>query len=340
MDLTVPALIRGIGIRAFKYFKWMLWRETMDNHCEKYFYSAFGLNIISEFKLPELNKQERRFQFTEIEIKREELTNYWGKLGEESKKKFVVVNNEVMFEVPETAIFLVRDGKEIIVSPMGRAEEDKIRLYILGTCMGAILIQNKILSLHGSAVAINGKAYAIIGESGAGKSTLAKGFINKGYQLLSDDLIPIFLSKDNLPYVSPSYPQQKLWEDSLNQFGLGTVHFQPLFDRETKYAVPVSSHFFDNPLPLAGIIELEKSNTKNIEISKVEGLQRFRILFQHTYRNLLISRLGLVDWHFYESARIVGKIHMYNLKRPNESFTVFDQVTQILNCIHEEVIRC
>ena len=38
--------------------------------------------------------------------------------------------------------------------------------------MGALLMQRKILPLHGSAIAIDGKAYAFVGDSGAGKSTL------------------------------------------------------------------------------------------------------------------------------------------------------------------------
>ena len=50
-----------------------------------------------------------------------------------------------------------------IVSPLKRYDEDVIRLYILGTCMGAILMQRRIFPLHGSAVAINGKAYAFVG---------------------------------------------------------------------------------------------------------------------------------------------------------------------------------
>ena len=57
--------------------------------------------------------------------------------------------------------------------------------------MGAILMQRKILPLHGSAIAIDGKAYAIVGDSGAGKSTLASAFLKRGYQLLSDDVITV-----------------------------------------------------------------------------------------------------------------------------------------------------
>ena len=42
--------------------------------------------------------------------------------------------------------------------------------------------EKDILPLHGSAVAINGKAYAFMGNSGAGKSTLASALINQGYE--------------------------------------------------------------------------------------------------------------------------------------------------------------
>ena len=51
-----------------------------------------------------------------------------------------------------------------------------------------------------------------VGDSGAGKSTLASAFLNRGYQLLSDDVIPVSLSQNHIPMVTPSYPQQKLWQ--------------------------------------------------------------------------------------------------------------------------------
>ena len=63
---------------------------------------------------------------------------------------------------------------------------------------GCNINAKKNFPLHGSAIAIDGKAYAIVGDSGAGKSTLASAFLNQGYQLLSDDVIAVSLSKKNL----------------------------------------------------------------------------------------------------------------------------------------------
>ncbi|MCP1092525.1 aldolase [Bacillaceae bacterium OS4b] len=242
----------------------------------------------------------------------------------------------VMFQVPGAATFKIQEGNEIIVSPISDASEDKIRLYILGTCMGILLLQKKVLPLHGSAIEINGKAYAFIGESGAGKSTLAAAFLKEGFQLLSDDVIPVSLSKDNEPFITPSYPQQKLWQESLQAFGIEKKGYQPLFERETKFAVPVTSSFSKEPLPLSTVFELVKTEHGEVTLQKINQLERFRTLFCHTYRNFLVPRLGLMEWHFMESVNILNKIHMYQLHRPNKGFTVNNLVSQILENINEE----
>ena len=90
------------------------------------------------------------------------------------------------------------------------------------------------------------------------------------------------------------------------------------------------------PLPLAGVFELVKTENENISLNTVEGLERFRTLFTHTYRSSLISRLGLTEWHFTESANILKKIDLYQLQRPINGFTAPELVTCILNKIKKE----
>lgn len=299
-------------------------------------YKAFGLNLLSDIPLPELIKINEQVGKVDIVVQKGDLLKQWSEVDSNKQKRFVVKENRVMFEVPNTAIFSIEEGNKITVSPMLRAEEDKIRLYILGTCMGALLIQRRTIPLHGSAVAINGKAYAFVGDSGAGKSTLAAALIKEGYQLLSDDVIPVILSDDKLPYVVPSYPHQKLWEESLNEFGISTFGYLPLFDRETKYAIPVHSDFTTETLPLAGVYELVKTESNGIQIKEIEGLERFRTIYTHTYRNFLIPRLGMMEWHFKESAQILNKIDMYKLMRDNSGFTANRLVSLVLSTIKEE----
>lgn len=302
-------------------------------------YKAFGFLVRSEIPFPELLVDDNDRETIDIEIKIRDLSNLWVELV---KPQSTLVINEtlVMFKVHDTAIFLIEEGRRITVSPINEYKEDVIRLYLLGSCMGAILMQRGILPLHGSAVAINGKAYAIIGNSGAGKSTLASAFLHKGFQLLTDDVIGVYFTEDYVPMVIPSYPQQKLWKESLDQFGIDNTEFKPIYQRETKFAIPIKHQFSSVPLPLGGLFELGFNKTEEIELKEIEGLSRLQTLLIHTYRNLLLKNLGITNWHFINSTKIVNKVNMYHLRRPKNTFTANELVPLIISCINKENERC
>lgn len=285
----------------------------------------------SPIRFPELEEVSLTIN-VDVVIEISDLTSLW--LNEGNQGKFVVTEERILFRIENTAIFCVENGEKIIVSPDGEGNEDKMRLYILGSCMGAILLQRKTLALHGSAIAINGKAYAIVGDSGAGKSTLAASFVANGYKILSDDVIPVSFS-NKIPIVTPSYAQQKLWSKSLEEFGVDKRKFKPLFEREDKYAVPVNENFCNEILPLGGIIELRKSDIEQVELSTISSLQAIHTLFNHTYRNFFVPRLGLMEWHFNITAQVSGKVPCYRSIRPSSRFTVVELTDLILSTIYK-----
>lgn len=300
-------------------------------------YKAFGLSIISEIPLPELLKMD--FYMSDVEIRIGELTKNWKGLSGKPFD-FVIDINLVMFQIPSVGIFSIEDGKVITVSPAKDADEDIIKIFILGTCMGAVLMQKQIFPLHGSAIAIDGKAYAIVGDSGAGKSTLASAFLKEGYKLLSDDVIAVSFSKDDKKVlVTPSYPQQKLWKDSLTSLGMKISDYQSIYGRENKFCVPISTLFSTETLPLGGIFELVKTENSEVDIHPIHNLDRFNTLFLHTYRNFFIQRLGLMEWHLNLSANIIESIEIYRLQRPKTGISTSMLVSAILNTINKETER-
>lgn len=308
----------------------------MIGTAKKLIYKGFGFTLASEIPLPELLacEQDNQESLVDIEVIRADLTQIWSRTVK-NDNKVVVVDQMVMFLVPDTAIFCIQGGNLITVSPVAGSNEDKSRLFILGTCMGVLLMQRRVLPLHGSVIAINGNAYAFVGHSGAGKSTLANVLINKGYPLLSDDVIAVSLSPDNKPFVIPSYPQQKLWQESIERLGMDNNHYQPLFERETKYAVPltVTSQYYADPLPLMGVFELMKSEHVEIQWEPIQGLDRLHTLYHHTFRNFLIPQLELSEWHFHTSAIIANAIDMIRIRRPIHGFTANQLASLIINHI-------
>ncbi|MDL4838975.1 phosphoenolpyruvate carboxykinase (ATP) [Aquibacillus rhizosphaerae] len=300
----------------------------------KQIYHAFGLNIASDLTLPELPVINQPIEAIDIMISRKELD--YVDDSAESASHFVVNKEKVIFHVPNTAVFVIEKGTTIIVSPLNETKQDHIRLYLLGTCMGILLLQRRILPLHGSAIEIDGKAYAIVGDSGAGKSTLATAFLQRGYQLLSDDVIPIVLTADDKPIVIPSYPHQKLWSNTLDYYGTDRSNLKSIFDRETKFAVPVTDQFCTKALPLGGVFELTKTTNQAVSIQSVEKLQQFYTLFRHTYRNFLIQQIGLMDWHFQMATKIASNNDLFKIERPSDRFTAETLTDLIVTTIKKE----
>jgi hypothetical protein len=297
---------------------------------QAYQYKTFGLNIMSEIHFPELYPTSF-YGEADLLIEAGDLSSVWIEKAKPNTQVFVE-KNLVLFRIPELALFCVRDGSYITFTPLENADLNKIRLYLLGTCMGTILLQKKTLCLHGSAIAIDGKAYAFVGESGVGKSTLASAFIMQQFQLISDDVIAIQFDELGIPFVMPSYPQQKLWAESLHEFGMDSKKYVPLFERETKYAVPVENPIKE-PIQLAGVIELNVIESESIKYESIEGLEKISALFQHTYRRSFIHRLELTDWHFKETVKLLKSVHVSRLSRPNNQFTAHELVSVVLNKI-------
>ncbi|KAB8133657.1 aldolase [Gracilibacillus oryzae] len=306
----------------------------MNERAGKRFYHAFGLYIESDVDLPELSVVQGPVDRIDVSIEVKEM-DVWNEFGE-TKSHFVVKEQRTLFHVPDTAIYLIENGRKITISPLDETKQDSIRLYLLGSCMGVLLMQRRTIPLHGSAIEIDGKAYAIVGDSGAGKSTLASAFMEKGYRLLSDDIVPITFSHDNQPIVVPSYPHQKLWLETLDHFGTDRSKLKPIIFREMKFAVPVTDKFSQDPLPLAGVFELSKTEEDQIMIHPVVQLAQFYLLYKHTYRHFLIQRAGLMDWHFQTVTKISNKIDIFQIQRPISRFTAEELMDVILTTIQKE----
>lgn len=297
-------------------------------------YEAFGFKIHSNIVFSEL--KERTIL---INKEQPDVIIYKKEVVETSSNQnqnWEVQKNKVMFEVDNIAKFTIESGKKITITPLDDYNEQIAKIYILGSCFGALLYQRRIFPLHGSAIEIDGKAYLFIGEQGAGKSTIAATFLNEGYKLISDDVIPITIGKDNVPMVTPAYPQQKLWEDALNKIGRGHMNFRSIYGRERKYCVPVVDSYCTTPLPIGGIFELQKIRSNELEIQPIKGLHSLNVLTIHTYRNHILYGMELIEWHFNMISQLTNYVEILRIKRPEQKYTADLIKSKVLSKIYND----
>jgi hypothetical protein len=107
-------------------------------------------------------------------------------------------------------------------APNVGAAESTIAHLILDHAIPRLLsLKPGYLVLHASALQVENRTIAILGNSGKGKSTLAAWFGSRGYPLLTDDCL--VLRKDGpaqLWLAQPSYHSVRLWPESVNALGI------------------------------------------------------------------------------------------------------------------------
>ena len=198
-------------------------------------YRCYGLTIESDLDLPELDagitdpptRADVAIVEGEVGPRPPEATELpWGlwRLGDMSG-----------VDIPDVARYEVADGQRITVQRHPGADDRDVRLYLLGTMLGTIMMQRGHLVLHGNAIRVGEAAAVVVGRSGAGKSTLAAEFARRGIDLLSDDIVPV----DRHGLALPGYPRIKLWDDALERLGLDTAQYERVVGPRAKFHVPV-----------------------------------------------------------------------------------------------------
>ncbi|MGH9690432.1 MAG: hypothetical protein ACRD4C_04970 [Candidatus Acidiferrales bacterium] len=110
--------------------------------------------------------------------------------------------------------WLNREGKRVWAVWPDTSSLENVVSYLLGPVLGVLLRYRGVTCLHASAVAVDGRAVAFVGPPGAGKSTTAAALAQRGYAILSDDIVTLE-EKGCTFQVNPAYPHLWLWPESV-----------------------------------------------------------------------------------------------------------------------------
>jgi len=275
-------------------------------------YQVFGLNIHSEMKLPELI--ESRDDSLDVSIK-------FGKTPNNLKNAkwngvlFEAAPGEFLFKMKNVGTYYVKEGNLIIIQPVINADISDLRIFLLSTCLGIIILQRGLLPLHGSSFSVDDNAIIVIGATNSGKSTLAAGFYHKGYTVISDDISVVSSYDEDKFIVQPGIPHLKLWKDVLEYFNY-SGKITKIRSRIEKYRIYNTDIIDIKPAQIIKILYLSPSNNDSFKYEKIQGTEKFYILLSNVYRGQFIESLGKVEDIFNTVSRLANKVDLFRVSRP------------------------
>lgn len=254
-------------------------------------YWAYGLRIHAELVCPELPPHPEGTGSPDVTI--EMLPPAPSASEAPANGGFEVQPGSFRLSVAGVAQYRVEDGSRIFVEPLPDAPLEKVRLFLLGSVMGALLYQRGLFPLHGSAVETPWGAMIFVGTQGAGKSTLAAQFFRKGYRLLSDDVCAVAPTPEGLR-ILPALGHFRLCADAFERLG------SPRGGRfeVDKFVVPMGDGYCPQSVPLTAIhvLRLRDSEVQGSEdapaFQVLSGFDRVHCLLENLYRPQYLKGQG------------------------------------------------
>lgn len=278
-------------------------------------YSAYGLVVASDLDLPELTPMDASVP-PDVRVMAGPVE--WGAAA---------TPDRVVGQFEDLVRFEITDGTRITVDELRPTPDDVVRARLLGEIFAVLLRQRGLLVVHACAVASDDGAVCLVGESGWGKSTLAEAFCQRGYALLTDDVVAIEPGRDGgPPHVIPSYPQIRLREDAaafLVPDGDGLTPMSRNGPKVARNGVAMAAE----PVPLRALYFLEPGYREQTEIAPVAPTEAVVRLVSHTRaRTLIHSNVPALLQDHLEQCRALVQAVSPRLLRRRASFEALPEV--------------
>lgn len=227
------------------------------------------------------------------------------------------------FWASDAGWFLI-DPEEGSITVQGEGDALRRELRLFGIPIAICTLAAGDLSLHASAVEIDGRAVLLAAPSMHGKTTLAAGFAAGGHRLLAEDTVRCSL--DEAPRVYPGPAVVRLRADMAASLEVpATTRLPALDEGRTPFLFAADVRGDGSPLPLAAVVMLRgAAAAPRMEV--VAGATAVRDLFS------LAFRLPTNDSRatcFAQVADLASRVSVFNLERPRSVASLPDVVALV-----------
>lgn len=278
-----------------------------------YYYKIYGLILESEIEFPEA---------CEVAEQKADVVVRIGTMPGFIKEKYMDDYNASIYKkvykwfyFEKEGNFLIENGNTVTVEPDTTADIKHIRALILGPCLGTVLYQRDVISIHGSAVVWKDRVIIVCGASGAGKSTVSSELRSRGCLFMADDTIALTEENGNI-LAYPSYPQQKLCPEVAIRLGYKLEDLILLDEDCIKYAVRMGDNFCSEKKEVAAIVCLSKHEEDSLRITEVSGNAKLEYITTNLYFYKDCKVAGMNVNIFKKCLEIARKVPVIKVERP------------------------
>lgn len=212
-------------------------------------------------------------------------------------------------------LFYIRNGEEVFYQSIEPIEPGMLRSFVQGALLAGVLRQRGLLVLHGSAVSDGERAIAFLGNSGWGKSTLSAYFCQRGYQLITDDIMVVVPGTEAMSAIVPPGVKQVRLRPSAAQHLVEDFEALPLVTEVTQKRVHMLDGEDERSLPLAKLYVLERQTAEDNRIVPLAPRETAIHLIAHTHSTNWITAPSFVSRHLIQCAQLSRHTPVSRLER-------------------------
>lgn len=272
-------------------------------------YRAFGLTIASKIEIPGF-PPHHTLEFPDVEIVLHD--TLIEEAGHDGYRR-VFAKAEGLLRSS------IIDGKKILVYPIEGGDRSFMTAVVSGELMAVLLRQRGFLVLHGSAVARNGQGVGFIGDSGWGKSTLANSLIDRGWELLTDDLLVVSKgegSEAEVHRVTPGHASMRLSPEAAEYFGEESHRLPKAHALTRKLRVQRERSFGTASVALGRIYVLGSGGDRHHAVA-LNSRDAVAELIRHTRGHRLMNSESARRHNLSQCAALARDVGVYRLVRRN-----------------------
>jgi hypothetical protein len=198
--------------------------------------------------------------------------------------------------------------------------------YLLGPVLAFVLRLRGVVPLHAGAAVVGGRAILFAGAAGAGKSSTVAALGALGHPVLSDDVVPLRLSRGEV-LAAPGFPRVSVWDDTatvLRGRPPDTLSvWSQSYGKRCIDLLDQGIRFHDEPVPIGAIYVLGARETNGTQSRALAPRTAMMALAANTYgAYLLDQRMRAVE--FDVLGAVAGSVSVRELRLDGDLSRLID----------------